>query len=289
MTSLTAIFRNLLNTKKMIVAPGVFDGLSARLVEQAGFNAVYVSGGAVARSCGYPDLGLLSITEVLQRIEQIVEVTNIPVIADADTGFGNVLNTYRTVRAFERAGVCALHLEDQTFPKRCGHLNDKKIVSKEEMMQKIRAARDALKNPEVVIIARTDAIATEGFDAAIERACAYREAGADMLFIEAPQTLEQIQKIPQLVNAPTLINMFAGGKTPLVPSNQLNEWGYSVEIIPSDLQRAAIFAMEKTLKTILRDGDSHVLAEEMTTFNQREVIIATEKYLGLDKKYSDNK
>ena len=184
----TTRLRQLLTSGETFVAPGVFDGLSARLVERAHFKAIYASGGAISRSSGYPDLGLLSVSEVLERLSQIVDTTNLPLIADADTSYGNTLNVHRTIRQFERAGVAALHLEDQTFPKRCGHLSDKKLVPLSEMVQKIHVARDALHDPDFVLIARTDAIAVEDFDHAIERAHAYLEAGADVIFVEAPQS-----------------------------------------------------------------------------------------------------
>ena len=197
----TTRLRKLFEDGHTIVAPGIADGLSARLVAQAGFEAVYASGGAISRSAGIPDLGLLSSTEIVSRLESIVDVVEIPVIADADTGYGNALNARRAVRAFERAGVAALHLKDQTFPKKCGHYDDKSLVPVVEMVQKLKAARDALHDPDFVLIARTDAIAVEGFDAAIDRAAAYVEAGADMVFVEAPTTEEQIAEIARRVPA----------------------------------------------------------------------------------------
>ncbi len=279
----TTQLRAYMNEQKILVAPGVFDGLTALLAKQAGFPVLYASGGAIARSAGYPDIGLLSMTEVCSVISHIVDVTGLPVIADADTGFGNSLNTRRTVKVYERLGVAGLHLEDQTFPKRCGHLNDKSLISQEEMCHKIHAARTSLTDPDFVLIARTDAIAVEGFDRAIERAKAYQKAGADMLFVEAPETVEQIETIAKEINGPKLINMFHGGKTPIVPVDQLQAWGYSVVIIPSDLQRAAIKAMQDTLKAIGADGNSASMSERMTSFKEREVIVETEKYLAADK------
>lgn len=269
---------------RAVVAPGVFDGMSAKLTEQAGFEAVYASGGAISRSSGYPDLGLLSFSEICDRLAQIVDVTDLPVIADADTGYGNALNVHRTMRGYERLGLAAVHLEDQTFPKRCGHLNDKSLVPIEEMTHKIRVARDAIADPDFTLIARTDAIAVEGFDRAIQRAQAYAEAGADMLFVEAPETLEQIETVAERLPQPKLINMFLGGKTPLVPAPRLAELGFRLIIIPSDLQRAAIRAMQQTLSAIAEDGDSGRLAESMASFSEREVIIDTERYLALDER-----
>lgn len=283
----TTQLRQLLASGKTLIAPGAFDGLSARLVERAHFSAVYASGGAISRSAGYPDLGLLSVSEVTERLGQMVDATNLPIIADADTGYGNALNVHRTVRQFERIGIAALHLEDQVFPKRCGHLSDKKLIPSHEMVQKIHVARDALHDPDFVLIARTDAIAAEGFDRAIERAEAYLKAGADVIFVEAPQSIEQIEQIAQHIPQPKLINMFYGGKTPLVPVEQLEQWGFQIVIIPSDLQRAAIAAMQKTLQVIHRNGDSKTIADQLTTFNEREEIIDTKGYLELGHKFSD--
>jgi 2-methylisocitrate lyase-like PEP mutase family enzyme len=282
MRSTTAL-RRLLEGERTVVAPGVYDGLSARLVRQAGFDAAYATGGGIARSMGYPDLGLLGMTEVVDRLALIVEHAGVPVIADADTGYGNALNVRRTVRAFERAGVAALHLEDQTFPKRCGHLDDKSVVPVAEMTQKLRAARDAVTDRDLVLIARTDAIAVEGLDAAIERAHAYAAAGADVIFVEAPVSEAQIEAIARRVPFPRLLNMFEGGKTPLVPLDRLHALGYRIVIIPSDLQRAAIRAMQEVLAAIGRDGNSRTLADRMASFTEREAIVGTADYLTLDQ------
>lgn len=275
--------RKLINGRKIIITPGVFDGLSTLLAKQAGFKVLYTSGGAIARSAGYPDIGLLTMSEVCWAVSNIVNATHLPVIADADTGFGGALNVRRTVQEFERLGVAGLHLEDQTFPKRCGHLDDKSLISTEEMCLKIRIAKQSVRDKDFVIIARTDAIASEGFDKAIERAQAYIKAGADMIFVEAPETIEQIEMIAKQIKTPKLINMFHGGKTPLVPIKKLEELGYNIVIIPSDLQRAAIKAMQKTLATIAKNGDSSAMANELATFKEREAIVETEKYLKIDK------
>ena len=278
--------RELLRARDVVVAPGVWDGLSARLVARAGFPAAYATGGGIARSMGYPDLGLLSLSEIAARLANIVEHAGVPVIADADTGYGNALNAQRAVREFERAGVAALHLEDQTFPKRCGHYDDKSVVPAVEMAQKLRAARDAMTDSDIVLIARTDALAVEGLDAAVERAHAYAAAGADVIFIEAPVSMEQIEAIARRVSQPKLINMFQGGKTPLVPVARLKDLGYQIVIIPSDLQRAAIRAMDDVLAAIARDGSSAALAERMASFTEREAVVDTAGYLARDAKYT---
>ncbi|MBD1553432.1 isocitrate lyase/PEP mutase family protein [Pseudomonas typographi] len=279
----TQRLRHLLKSANSLIAPGAYDGLSARLVELAGFEAVYASGGAIARAAALPDIGLLSFSEVLARIENIVEASALPVIADADTGFGGAANVERTVRAFERAGVAALHLEDQAFPKRCGHLDDKSLIDTTEMCAKIRIARRTLRDPDLVLIARTDAIAVEGFEAALARAQRYVQAGADMIFVEAPETVEQIQEIARRIPGPKLMNMFYGGKTPLMPAEELASLGYQLIIIPSDLQRAAIHAMQNTLAQIKRTGDSSALAGQLTSFQEREQIVRTSRFLALDK------
>jgi 2-methylisocitrate lyase-like PEP mutase family enzyme len=283
----TTRLRRLVADGDVVVAPGVYDGLSARLAARAGFPALYATGGGIARSMGYPDLGLLSPREIVDRLANVVEhAGEVPVIADADTGYGNALNVRRAVREFERVGVAAFHLEDQTFPKRCGHYDDKAVVPTAEMVQKLRAAREALADPDLVLIARTDALAVEGLDAAVERAEAYHAAGADVIFVEAPTTEAEIETIARRVGAPKLINMFQGGKTPLVPLGRLRELGYRIVIIPSDLQRAAIRAMEDTLAAIARDGNSGAVADRLASFTDRETAVDTAGWLALDRRYS---
>ncbi|HVY43414.1 MAG TPA: oxaloacetate decarboxylase [Hyphomicrobiaceae bacterium] len=278
--------RNLLKSGHTIVAPGVYDGLSARLVAQAGFQAAYASGGAIARSCGVPDLGLLSLSENADRLAQIVDVVDIPIVADADNGYGNALNAQRTARAFERAGVAAFHIEDQTYPKRCGHYDDKSVVPVDEMAGKLKAVRDALHDPDIVVIARTDAIAVEGFEAALDRCLAYARAGADVVFLDAPTSEAQIVEIGRRLPGWKLINMFQGGKTPLLPVSRLEELGFSIVIIPSDLQRAAIKAMQTTLQAIYRDGSSASVLANMAGFEEREKLVGTAGYLERGKKYA---
>ncbi|MEU2822735.1 oxaloacetate decarboxylase [Streptomyces bacillaris] len=277
----TTRLRQMIESDGIHVAPGAYDGLTARLVEESGSELLYASGGAIARSCGVPDIGLLSLTEVAARIEQMVGVTGLPVIADADTGFGNAVNAVRTLSLYERIGVAGMHIEDQTFPKRCGHLDDKSLVGTDEMVRKIQAVSEARTDPDFVLIARTDAIATEGLDAAIERAHAYVEAGADVIFVEAPESVEQIERIAARIPQPKLINMFHGGRTPLVPKERLRELGYRLIIIPSDLQRAVITAVRRTLEAINRDGDSGAVHDDMASFAERERIVRTAEYLAI--------
>ncbi|MEU5726072.1 oxaloacetate decarboxylase [Micromonospora sp. NPDC047738] len=270
----------------IVVAPGVYDGLSARIAALAGFEAVYVSGGAVARSSGVPDLGLLTMTEVLGRLREVVDAVDVPVIADADTGYGNALNVRRTVREFARLGVAALHLEDQVTPKRCGHYEDKQLISVDEMTGKVRAAADARGDDGPLLIVRTDAIAAEGFDAAIARAHAYVEAGAEMLFIEAPTSVAQIERVADELHVPLLINMFAGGKTPLMNAQDLARLGFKLMIAPSDLQRAAIRAMQDTARELRESGSTDRLADRMATFTERDDIIGLPSYRELESRYA---
>ena len=281
-----AKLRGLLADGQLLVAPGVYDGLSAVIAERAGAAAVYASGGAISRSTGVPDVGLLTMTEVVERTRQIVDAVDCPVIADADTGYGGQLNVRRTVRELERVGVAALHLEDQEIPKRCGHYEGKTIVEVGTMAARIQAALDARSDPALIIIARTDARVIEGIDGAIERAQRYIEAGADMAFVEAPQSIEEIEAVAERVDAPLVINMFAGGKTPLVPAQQLQALGYALMIVPSDLQRAAILAMQRAAQTLIAEGSTASMSEEMVSFADRDGLVGLEGYMELDDTYA---
>src|SRR3984893_7243127 len=276
----------MLGSGAIVVAPGAFDGLSARLVEQAGFPAVYASGGAIARSTGVPDIGLISPDEIVARLAGMVDVVGVPVIADAETGYGNALNAQRAARAFERAGVAAFHLEDQTFPKKCGHYDDKALVSASARVQRMHAVGDALRDRDFFVVGRPDAIAVEGYAAALDRAAAYLEAGADMIFVEAPTTEQQIADIARRLPGYKLINMFHGGKTPLLPASRLQDFGYHVLIIPSDTQRAAIKAMQRVLATLARDASPPAMIDDMASFRDREAVVDTVGYLARDRRYS---
>lgn len=282
----TTRLRQLIATGKTYLVPGAFDGLSARLIQNAGAEIVYATGGGIARSTGIPDMGLLSAKEVTDRLEQIVDAVDLPVIADMDTGYGNALNARRAARAFEKIGVAGFHLEDQLFPKRCGHLNGKVLIPEKEHCAKIRAVKDALSDDDTVVIARTDAIAVEGLETALERMNSYIEAGADVAFVEAPRDMNQIKRIATELECPKLLNMFHGGKTPVVPREQLEEFGYNVVIVPGDLQRTAIHAMQQAAAAILRDGHTESLADQMATFEDREAAVNTEHFMELNEKYS---
>jgi len=251
-TSPRARLRALLRSDELIVAPGVFDGLSASLVRRLGFAVAYLTGAGVSASgFGLPDVGLLTQTEMVERARMVTgALGDIPLIADADTGYGAPLNVVRTVREYERAGVAALHLEDQAFPKRCGHLPDKELVGVEEYLAKLGAALDARTDPDLVIIARTDARGPLGLDAAIERANAYAKAGADLIFVEAPKDAAEIERIGREVAAPLLINVVLGGLTPALPAERLGPLGYRVAIHPTAAIMPAAAAMARSLAAL---------------------------------------
>jgi 2-methylisocitrate lyase-like PEP mutase family enzyme len=245
--------RELVNRDKILVAPGVYDGITAALVRDAGFHVAYMSGAAVAATAvGHPDIGLATMTEMVGQAAVINRQLRIPLIADADTGFGDVINTVRSVQEYERAGVAAIQFEDQVFPKRCGHLSDKRVVDAFEFAEKIRASVEA-RQRDTLIIARTDALANHGFDDAIRRAQAYVDAGADLIFVEAPQTLEQIAEIPRLVGVPAVFNLVPSGKTPPVSLGQLQDWGYSVVIAPAACLAPAVGAVRGSLRRLATD------------------------------------
>ena len=279
--------RELLASKQIIVAPGAFDALSARLVEQAGFPAVYVTGAGVASTrLGVPDIGLTTMNEVLDTAKNIVSATNIPAICDTDTGYGNALNLVRTVREFERIGVAAIQVEDQITPKRCGHTEGKQLVTKEEMVKKIEAVQYAKQSEDFVLIARTDAIAVNGFDDAIDRAKAYAQAGADILFVEAPRTVVEMKRIPGLLDVPLLVNMVeGGGKTPLLPADELEAMGFRIAIYPTSAWMAAIKAMQGVLRELKENGSTDGYAEHMVSFQEMFEIVGLSHYRGLEAKY----
>ena len=244
----TTKLRQMLSEPGIIVAPGAYEGISARLIEAHGFRAVYLTGaGTAATVLGQPDLGLTTLTEMATHAAHVAGCISLPIIADADTGFGNALNVVRTVREYERAGVAALHLEDQVFPKKCGHIAGKQVIPAKEFAEKIRAAAEDRTDPDFLIIARTDARAVHGLDDAIERGNLYHEAGADVIFVEAPQSEEEIERVAREVKAPLLSNMVAGGKTPPVKYSKLEQLGYKIVIYPGLCMFAALRAVDAAL------------------------------------------
>jgi 2-methylisocitrate lyase-like PEP mutase family enzyme len=280
------VFKRLLRRDKLLVAPGCFDGLSARLVEEAGFEAAYLSGGAVARSMGLPDIGLVTMSEVIERAAQVVSAVKIPVIADADTGYGNAINLVRTVREYERVGVAAIHIEDQITPKRCGHLEGKEVIVLPEMVKKLEAALASRNDPDFCIIARTDARAVHGLDDAINRGRAFAQLGVDAVFVEAPQSENELEEIPRaLSEVPLLVNVFKGGKTPVLPIGRLETMGYRIAIYPSETQRAAIHSMRQALGLLKRNGTTEAMDEALTTFKERDKIVGLEDWQVLERRF----
>jgi len=277
--------RTLIARRGYTMVPGAYDTLTARLVEQAGFAAVYLTGGGYSRANGYPDLGLLTLSENVRFIGLTVEAVGIPIIADADTGYGNAINVIRTVREYEKSGVAAFHIEDQVSPKKCGHYEGKEVISTAEMVGKIHAAVDTRQDPRMVVIARSDARAVEGLDAAIDRVNAYLEAGADVGFVEAPENVDELRVVGRQVKGPALVNVFEGGKTPMVPARELDAMGFRLGIYPSQTHRAAIRAAQRVLAVLKEDGDISRIEGELATFQEREDAVGTARWRALEEKY----
>ncbi len=281
--------RSRLAQKPLLVAPGCYDALSALMIERAGFPAAYLSGASIAYTrLGRPDVGLVSLTEVADTIGAIRDRVGLPIIVDADTGFGNALNVQRTVRLFARHGADALQLEDQATPKRCGHLRDKGLVPKGEMVGKLHAALDARPGEDVLIIARTDAIAVEGFEAALDRAEAYVEAGADVLFIEAPTTPEQLDQVCRrfATRIPLLANMVEGGVTPLSDAAALERLGFAVAIFPGGTVRAITRTMEAYFASLAEHGTTAPFRDRMLDFKGINDVVGTEGLLAAGARYA---
>ena len=279
-------FRRLLDETGVLQAVGAFDGLSARLVERAGGSLVYMSGSAVSTSVhGKPDVGLTTMTEMVDRARGIVEAVDVPVFCDADTGYGNALNVHRTVEAFERAGVAAVHVEDQSFPKRCGHFEGKRVVPRDEAVQRVRAACDA--REDLAIVARTDARAVTGLDDAIDRARAFAEAGADVLFVEAPRSREELRRVGAALGDQRLLaNMVEGGKTPLVPADELGEMGFDVALYPTTGQKAALRAMETVYEEILESGTQAAVLDTVADWQERNEVTGLDAFDELESRYA---
>jgi len=267
------------------IVPGAYDPMTAKLVQLAGFQAVYITGGGMSRSQCYPDLGLMTMTENVQILSRVVDAVDIPVIADMDTGYGNAINIVRAMREFERAGVAGFHIEDQVAPKKCGHYEGKAVISVKEMVGKIKALVDTRRDSDMVIIARSDARAIEGLQAAIDRVNAYIDAGADVGFVEAPRSEEELTAISAQLKGPALANMFHGGKTPLLPASQLEEMGFKLGIYPSQTQRAAITAVKNVLNVIKNDNDLASMEEQLATFSDREAVVNSSWWQEHEVKY----
>lgn len=280
-----------LQQRQILLAPGVCDALTARIAEQAGAKALYLSGAGIAYTrFGRPDIGLVSMSEVADTIALVRDRVELPIIVDADNGFGNALNVQRTVRVFERMGASALQLEDQGMPKRCGHLDGKSLISSAEMVGKLQAAVDARASDQTLIIARTDARAVEGLDAALERADAYVAAGADILFIEAPQTVDEIVRIQQQFaqRIPLLANMVEGGKTPLLNAKGLEAHGFRLVIFPGGIVRAMALTARDYYHNLINTGSNDAFSERMYDFSGLNQVIGTQSMLDAGRHYSED-
>lgn len=290
-TAMTQRLRELLARPKPLMAPGAADALTARLIAKHGFEAIYMTGaGTTAVRLGMPDVGLLTMNEMVDNAQRIAEASQLPLVADADTGYGGPVNVQRTVRAYERAGVAGIHIEDQQWPKRCGHLAGKSLIPAEEMMAKIRAGLDARNDANFVLIARTDALAVEGFERAMERCRRYEEAGADMIFLEAPSRPEHLAAIPKAFGKPTLYNMASSGKTPFLHIDEIGKLGFKLVIYPNFALLSAITAITRTLTELKGKGTVAGVVNDIASFQEffnlvgmKEVQEAEAKY-GVDER-----
>ena len=281
------MLKSIIKTETLL-APGIYDALSGLIAEQSGAQAVYLSGASIAYTrFGRSDVGLVSVSEVHDTLAAVTDRIKIPVIVDADTGFGNALNVQRTIRNFERAGAAAIQIEDQSFPKRCGHLDGKVLIKTDEMVGKVKAAVDARKTSDTLIIARTDARAVDGLQEAIDRAHTYKEAGADILFIEAPRSVDELKIIRKSfhLNTPLLANMVEGGKTPVKTADDLKNLGYNIVIFPGGAVRAATFQLQEYYAGLLENGSNAEFSKRMHDFDSLNAVIGTPELLSLGKKY----
>lgn len=280
-------FRRLIEADDIVVVPGSYDSLSAKILEKQGFDAVYMSGAGVSNTkLGLADLGLTTYSEMVDRVRYISEAVSIPVFADADTGFGNPLHVRRTIKGYENAGASGLHLEDQSFPKKCGHFDDKSVIPIDEMVKKIEAAADARTDDEFMIVARTDARAVEGMDAAIERSQEYLNAGADLIFPEAPQNKSDMREFNEKISGPTMANMVEYGKTPLYSADELEEVGYDLVIFPNSLLRTAMLAMSETAEHIYETGEVEDILTDIASFDLRNTLTDYDELIRLENTYS---
>jgi 2-methylisocitrate lyase-like PEP mutase family enzyme len=278
--------RSLVTSGRLLVVPGAANALTARVIEDTGFEAVYVTGAGVANTfLGVPDIGLLSLPEMVAHVTAIREAVRLPLIVDADTGFGNAVNVWHTVRSLERAGANAIQLEDQTFPKRCGHFEGKSVIAAEEMVQKLRAAIDARRDPDLLIIARTDALAVEGVEAACARACAYHGAGADVIFVEGPRTVDEIERIAAEVAAPKLLNIVEGGVTPALPHARLQELGFAIVLYANLALLAGLRAMRDVLQH-LHAGADPATRPPVAAWTERQELARKPAFDELERRFA---
>jgi 2-methylisocitrate lyase-like PEP mutase family enzyme len=277
----------LVNKRNGLLVPGAFNAMSARVIEDQGFGAVYLTGAGLSNmQYGLPDLAFTGLRDVADCTARMRDAVDIPLIVDGDTGFGNAVNTYHTVKALERAGADAIQLEDQTFPKRCGHFAGKDVAPLPEMLAKIRAAVDARQDENFLIIARTDSRAVLGFEAAVDRARQFAEAGADILFVEATQSLEEVRQLPKLLDKPQLINLVVGGKTPIMTAQELGDMGYAIVLYANAALQSAVLGMQRALGTLKRDGQLNEDPNLVAPFLERQRLVNKPLYDSLEKKYA---
>ena len=282
----TTQLRKFLSSGKIVVAPGAFNALSARIIEQAGFPAVYMTGyGASADLLGAPDYGLLTLTEMANHAARMAQAVNVPLIADGDTGYGNAINVRRTIQEYERAGVAAIHLEDQVMPKRCGHMEGKQVIDAKDWAKKIEAAVDARTDGDFVIIARTDARAVYGLDEALSRAKMAVAAGADVIFVEAPQSVDELKKVADTIDVPVMANMIEHGKTPLLSVDELQDLGYSLVIYPLATLYMATKAMCEAVKELKDTGTTAGLVDRMLAFHEFNDLVGLKDFQTLERQY----
>lgn len=280
------ILRGKLAEGRLLLAPGAYDGLTARLVEQAGFPVVYATGAGISNSqLAMPDVGLATMNEILEQVRKMVGAVEIPILADIDTGFGNAVNLFRTIREFERAGAAAVQIEDQVSPKRCGHFNGKQIVSFEEAVGKIRAAVEARSDPDMVIIARTDAIAVAGMDEALRRGKAFLEAGADVIFVEAPNSREELALVGRSLPGAKVANIVEGGKTPVVGAADLASMGYSIALYANLVLRSSVFAIQQNLAHLRDHGDTQGVLDQIITMQERANVTRKDYFDQVERRF----
>jgi 2-methylisocitrate lyase-like PEP mutase family enzyme len=287
----TKEFQKLLVEPGSFILPGAYDAMSARLIEEIGFKAIYATGAGISNSqLGWADVGLTSLKEVVDIVARMCDVASIPIVADADTGFGNAINVIRTVREFEKAGVAAIQMEDQVSPKKCGHFSGKEVIPKEEMVSKIKAALDTRRDENLAIIARTDALAVNGMEDALERAHAYAEAGADIIFVEAPTTIEQLKRISSsLKGIPQVINLVEGGKTPLISLKEAEEIDFKIMLCANTILRSAIKGITQSLKILKEEGSQENLSGLICTWEERQSLFKLNQINIWEKKYLHSK
>lgn len=282
-------FKKLLQAPNAFILPGAYDAMTARLIEETGFPAIYATGAGISNAqLGWADVGLTSVTEIADVVSRMSDVTNVPIVVDGDTGFGNAINLMRTVTQLERAGASAIQFEDQVAPKKCGHFGGKQVISKEEMVYKIKAAVDTRKDGDLSIIARTDALAIYGIEEALDRANAYKEAGADVIFVEAPTTVEQLKEITaNVADIPHIINMVEGGSTPLVSLDEAEKMGFQIMLCANTVLRSAIRGIQQSLQVLKQERTQENIHELICTWEERQELFKLKQIRQWEKEYLD--